>query len=210
MADNMIDTLDHLCIVPGSAIINEHPKPDFWYCKDCGTGNATEHKLQLTAKTAQILGAIQNDGSVLCPNCSEQMEHSGPQHFAELHVDVCLDESIHTGEKFRNGEITAEEYAQWFNSLTDREKLGQYERVPRHHLTVRLSADELSLEQGDPDAFAEMVHSKLVSRLKVDAHYVLQHRYQVKQRKACHLVKHFKKSGGGSLPNPPKKTIANG
>jgi predicted nucleic-acid-binding Zn-ribbon protein len=202
----MIDALDHICIVPGSAIINDHPVPEFWHCNDCGTGNAAEHKLRVTRPTAEKLNLIQENGTVLCPNCGDELVHSGAQHFAEMHVDVCVDHSIHTPERYRLGEITSEEYAAWFNSLTDREKVGQYERERPHHLTIRLSHQELELEKKDPEAFQQIVHDKLVARLELDAHYILQHRYQQKQRRADHLVKHFQKHPGGSLAKPVPKS----
>jgi predicted nucleic-acid-binding Zn-ribbon protein len=194
---SMIDTLDHICIL--GAKINEHPMPEFWYCADCGTGNALEHKLRVTKATADKLHLVQSDGSVKCPNCGNALEHSGPQHFAEMHVDICLDHSIHTAERYRNGEVSAEEYTAWFNGLTDREKVGQYERTPPHHLTIKLSAADLELEKNAPDKFQQLVHDKLVSRLELDAHYIIQHRYQHKTRNAGHLVKHFKKSPGTPL-----------
>lgn len=202
----MIDAIDHVCIIPGSAMINDHPRPEFWHCRDCGTGEATEHKLRVTKKTAEKLNLINEDGSVSCPNCGEDLQHSGPQLFAEMHVDVCLDHSIHTPDRYKAGEITAEEYKAWFDSLTDREKVGQYERERPHHLTIRLSHQELELEKKDPEAFQKIVHDKLVARLELDAHYILQHRYQQKQRRADHLVKHFQKHPGGSLGKPTSKS----
>lgn len=198
----MIDTIDHVCVIQGSAIIHEHPQPEFWHCQDCGTGNAKEHKLRVTQKTAEKLGLIQSTGNVLCPNCSKDLVHSGPQRFAEMHVDVCVDDSIHIRERYANGEISSSEYKQWFDSLTDREKLGQYERERPHHLMIRLNNEELELEKNDPATFQQIVHDKLVARLELDAHYVLQHRYQHTQRGACHLVKHFKKAPGGRLGTP--------
>ena len=199
----MLDAIDHLCICPKSVVVNEHPRPEFWECSDCGGGISSEYKLRLTKATAEKLGALKEDGSILCPNCNHPMEHQGPQHFAELHMDICVDETIHTAERYRNREISAEDYQKWFNSLTEREKLGQYERSPKHHVMLRLDAAELELEKSDPARFQEIIHDKLLARLELDAHYILQHRYTMKQRKAAHLVQHFhKKSKDDRIQRP--------
>jgi DNA-directed RNA polymerase subunit RPC12/RpoP len=186
-----IDTLDHFCVK--NADLHIHPQPEFYHCATCGDEAMPEAKVHLTEALVDKVGAKQEDGSVNCPDCGNAMSHSGPRHFAELHVDVCLDKSAHSAEQLAAGEITAEEYQAWANSLTPREQLGYYQRIPTHHLTVKLNHAEIDLMGKDPAAFQTLLHSKLKARLEMDAQFTVQHRYQHDVLKVAHLLKEFRK-----------------
>ena len=77
------DTLDHICITNADLLV--HQKHEFFACRSCANGLQGEAKLHVTRPTAEKLKLIDKNGAVLCPDCGEQMDSSGPQHHGELH-----------------------------------------------------------------------------------------------------------------------------
>jgi hypothetical protein len=186
------DALDHFCFK--GARMDVHPDQPFHYCPDCSQdGLGADHKIRMTDKTAIKLGSMQTDGTVVCPSCNQTMQHSGPRHFADLHITVCLDETQHYPELYNEGHITKEEYDAWFATLTDREKSGKYERIPNHQMMVHLDHNDLAIMDKDPEHFQQLLEAKVHSRLEMDTQFSLQHRYDRKSHDALHMVKHISK-----------------
>lgn len=190
---NFTDTLDHFCIK--GARLNVHNPPETVSCgnADCGQGEQGEHKLHFTHETAQKLGIDLNDPK--CPACGGDMLHSGPRHFGELHLEVCLDARLHYPEWRRSGKISQEEYDAWQKTLTERELQGYFEHHA-HHMMVRLDPHEVELFEQQPEALVAALMPKIEARLELDAQFQIQHRYKTKQH---NVLQHFKHIKGGKL-----------
>jgi predicted RNA-binding Zn-ribbon protein involved in translation (DUF1610 family) len=173
-----LDALNHYCI--DNAVLHIHPAPTVHQCAACG----------LTLAEDNFVKFSQNG---TCPKCGVAMTSSGPQKFGELHAELCVDETKHYPEKLASGELSSDDYTAWVATLTDREKMGFYERVRSVHLHVQFNHAEIALQDSNPEAFQKLVDTKLRARAELTLQHDHQHRYTTEQRRAEHLTQHFKK-----------------
>jgi hypothetical protein len=102
---------------------------------------------------AEQAGLVKESGEVSCPLCGCETTLNPGTRLAEVHVQLCTDETIHYPEMHKAGKISHEDYEAWKATLSRDELLGRYKRVPDIHVVANFTHEETALMQSDLPAF---------------------------------------------------------
>jgi hypothetical protein len=100
-------------------------------------------------------------GDVKCPLCNCDTYPKGEWKEAEVHVDLCTDETVHYPRMYKAGKLSKEQFDAWKATLSQEELLGYYNRVPKQHVVAKLSRDEAELMETDPASFTKLVNERV-------------------------------------------------
>lgn len=166
MAHKILNSQDHHCF--HSAILKFHSHPDLHHCDEekCTTA--------IRPDVAHKAGYVKEDGTVPCPTCGCTTTLRQGEKRAEVHVKLCTDPTIHYPEWHKSGKIDKSTFEAWKATLTHKELLGHYRRVPDVHVVANFTHDETALINTDPSSFDRLLNE----RVRQQAELLLLHQVQ--------------------------------
>lgn len=168
MPNRLLEAHEHYCF--HSARMNVHQHPDLHYCDEEKCPTAVQPEL------AQRAGLVDEDGNVSCPSCGCSTTLKPGERRAEVHVKLCTDPTIHYPELYKAGKLDRETYEAWKSTLTPRELMGHYQRIPDVHVVANFTHEETALIDSDREAFNKLLNERI--RERAEAHLLHQVQYR--------------------------------
>jgi hypothetical protein len=170
MATPILDSHPHYCF--HSPICNVHHHPDLHHCHKQHCPGA------ISPEMAKQAGLMDEDGEISCPLCGCETTLNPGKRLAEVHVQLCTDDSIHYPEMHKAGTISHEDYAAWKATLTRDELLGRYKRVPDIHVLASFTHEETTLMDSDLPAFNVLLLDRVNERAESALLHQVPHRHK--------------------------------
>jgi hypothetical protein len=133
MATSLLEAIGHYCY--HAPRMNVHQHPNLHHCLEEKCAGAISDDMAVKASLKD------GNGDVKCPLCGCDTYPKGEWKEAEVHVYLCMDETIHYPRMYKAGKLPKEQFEAWKATLTKEELLGYYNRVPRHHVVAKLNRD---------------------------------------------------------------------
>jgi len=150
---SLLNSLDHFCF--HNPRLKTHHHPNLHHCVERDCPGAISEEMAVKANLTD------SDGNVKCPCCGCDTYPKGEWKEAEVHVELCTDQTIHYPRRYRAGKLSKEDYEAWKATLSEDEKRGYYNRVPNRHIVAKLHRDEAILMDTDKDGFMSLVNTKV-------------------------------------------------
>jgi uncharacterized Zn finger protein (UPF0148 family) len=169
MPNKILESHDHYCF--HSAVLKFHSHPDLHHCDDekCPTA--------IRPDVAERAGLVKENGEIACPSCGCKTTLKTGEKRAEVQAKLCTDPTIHYPELYKAGKLDAETFNAWKATLTDKELLGHYRRLPDLHVVVHFTHDETSLIETNPSAFDQMLNERIREQSEKLLIHQVQYRY---------------------------------
>lgn len=176
MATSILDALEHFCFK--SPRLHQHQHPELYICPEEKCHAAITPEI---AKMAQVHDT--ETDKVSCPGCGCGMTHRPAKTVTEVHVHLCMDQTIHYPRMYKAGKLSKEDFEAWKATLTPAELLGHYKRVPDQHMVTELTEDEAALMTSDPAQFQTVLNQRVRERAEKTMLTQVPHRHQTTTQK---------------------------
>jgi hypothetical protein len=169
MDNQILESHEHYCF--HSAVLKCHTHPELHCCDEerCPTAVRPE--------VAQRAGMVDEDGKVRCPSCGCSTTLKREERLAEVHAKLCTDPTIHYPDLYRAGKIDRKTFEDWKSTLSPKELMGHYKRVPDVHVVANFTHEETSLIDTDPEAFNELLNDRIRARAEAVLLHQVQYRH---------------------------------
>lgn len=170
MPQRLLNSHKHYCF--HSPRCNLHQHPDLHHCHQQFCPGA------INPDMAEQAGLQDEDGEVICPVCGGPTTLKPGNRIAEVHAKLCTDATFHYPEMRKSGEITEEGFQAWKATLTRKELMGSYKRVPDIHVMSSFNHDETALMTTDLPAFSALLQTRMHERAEMALLHQVPHRHK--------------------------------
>lgn len=169
MANVLLESHEHYCF--HSVHMNTHTHPDLHHCNEENCNGVVQHDM------AKRAGLVNEEGTVLCPECRCHTTLKGGKRVVEVHAKLCTDATIHYPALYKAGKLDKETYEAWKATLTLDELHGRYRRVPDAHVVANFTHEEALLIETDLEAFNKLLNERIRERAEKTLIHQVQHRH---------------------------------
>ncbi len=133
MATKLLDSIGHFCYHAPRMNVHHHPQSSPLHREGLPTG-------AIAPDVAAKAGLTDAAGDVKCPLCNCHTYPKGEWKEAEVHVDLCTDETVHYPRMHKAGKLSKRNSStHGRRTLNQEELLGYYNRVPKQHVVAKLN-----------------------------------------------------------------------